>query len=80
MFVVPPIVCVIHDRHLAKDPQRASQIGADCSTSQQRVGFVLSKADPDHHIFEARLDALYGVLLRCNMIRCDDYHRKLVML
>ena len=53
---------------VSKVHHRSYQIVPDCSTSQQSMGFALSKADPDQHDLEVHLDALCGVLLWCNTI------------
>ena len=41
-----------------KECHRSEQIVPDGSTSQQSMGFALSKTDPDQHNLERRLDAL----------------------
>ena len=51
------------EQMVPKEPDRSKQNVPDRSSSQQSVGFALSKTDPDHHNLEARLFALCGALI-----------------
>ena len=46
-----------------KECHRSEQFVPDRSSSQESVGFALSKTDPDHHNLEAGLVALCGALI-----------------
>ena len=49
------------EQRVPKERHRSEQVKPDRSTSQQSVGFALSKVDPNHHDLEPLLDALCGV-------------------